>query len=203
MLLVESSRMLRKILSLGSNCNFIEAYDNVLTDDECSWMIQEFARRETTPGICYSEGKPTSTGGKKSIDVVNPMFNDGTKTSKILHTKLSDCLWKYREKYPSLRETGHWGIDNAYNLQKYEHDDDGFNTWHCEHGPHPIAWNRIMAWMFYLNDAKGTDFRYFSTVKAKKGRCVIWPAFWTHTHRSQSNKGLKYLATGWISYKCK
>ena len=56
-------------------------------------------------------------------------------------------------------------------------------------------------WMFYLNNAQsGTDFMNFSTVKAKRGRCVIWPAFWTHYHRSTLNKGLKYITSGWMSF---
>ena len=56
--------------------------------------------------------------------------------------------------------------------------------------------------MFYLNDAKsGTDFMYHSTVQGKLGRCVIWPATWDYTHRSQlPNEGLKYIVTGWLNY---
>ena len=70
--------------------------------------------------------------------------------------------------------------------------------WHCEHGASNS--NRILAWMFYLNDAKsGTEFMNYPTVQAKRGRCVIWPAFWTHVHKGAPNKGLKYIATWWIS----
>ena len=60
-----------------------------------------------------------------------------------------------------------------------------------------------MAWMFYLNDAKcGTEFLNYPTVQAKRGRCVIWPAFWTHVHKGQlPNIGLKYIVTGWISFE--
>ena len=55
--------------------------------------------------------------------------------------------------------------------------------------------------MFYLNDAKsGTEFKHFSTVDAKMGRGIIWPATFTHMHRSESNKGLKYIVSGWMSF---
>ena len=41
---------------------------------------------------------------------------------------------------------------------------------------------------------------YDPTVDARMGRCVIWPAAFTHLHRSElPNKGLKYIVTGWIS----
>ena len=59
-----------------------------------------------------------------------------------------------------------------------------------------------MAWMFYLNDAKsGTEFMHFPTINARRGRLVIWPAFWTHTHKGViPNKGVKYIITGWVSF---
>ena len=96
-----------------------------------------------------------------------------------------------------------WTFSKYYNIQKYENEDDGYKQWHCEHGMEENS-NRILAWMFYLNDAKcGTEFAYFPTVNAKAGRCVIWPAFWTHLHRGViPNKGIKYIATGWYEY-CK
>ena len=55
--------------------------------------------------------------------------------------------------------------------------------------------------MFYLTDAKsGTEFMHYPTMSAKKGRCIIWPASFTHVHRSAPNKGVKYIISGWISY---
>ena len=39
---------------------------------------------------------------------------------------------------------------------------------------------------------------HYPTVRAKMGRCVIWPAGWTHFHRSQLNKGVKYIVSGWL-----
>ena len=58
--------------------------------------------------------------------------------------------------------------------------------------------------MFYLNTVNdgGTYFdNYDLTMNAVKGRCVIWPAFWTHMHKGVVSKTeTKYIATGWISY---
>ena len=55
--------------------------------------------------------------------------------------------------------------------------------------------------MFYLNDAKsGTEFMYYPNVKARKGRCVIWPSGWEYTHRGLPNKGIKYIVSGWMAY---
>ena len=37
------------------------------------------------------------------------------------------------------------------------------------------------------------------TIKAEKGKTLIWPAGFTDTHRGQiSKKHVKYIVTGWI-----
>jgi hypothetical protein len=59
--------------------------------------------------------------------------------------------------------------------------------------------------MFYLNSIKdqgGTHFdQHNKTLKAKEGRLVIWPAYWTHFHRGVVSKTeTKYIATGWCSF---
>ena len=58
--------------------------------------------------------------------------------------------------------------------------------------------------MIYLNDVPdgGTQFiDQEKTLKAVEGRVVIWPAYWTHTHRSQvSHTQTKYIATGWYIF---
>ena len=38
-------------------------------------------------------------------------------------------------------------------------------------------------------------------VRAKMGRCVIWPAGWPYLHKGIiPNRGVKYILTGWINY---
>ena len=91
-------------------------------------------------------------------------------------------------------------FDDAFAFQKYETEEDGFKSWHTEAGGSDTS-TRILAWMIYLNNAKsGTEFMHFPTIRAKTGRCIIWPAGFTHVHRSEPNKGLKYVISGWISY---
>ena len=86
------------------------------------------------------------------------------------------------------------------NIQKYI-EGGGYHQYHQEHGPRHSL--RMLVWMLYLNDSKcGTEFpQWNKIVKAKQGRLVIWPAFWTHVHRGVTpNKGTKYIATGWFNY---
>ena len=63
---------------------------------------------------------------------------------------------------------------------------------------------RLLVFMTYLNDVDdgGTDFLYQNlTTQAKKGKTIIWPAEWTHTHKGQiSEKKEKYIETGWYNF---
>ena len=67
-----------------------------------------------------------------------------------------------------------------------------------------MATRRVLVNMMYLNDVDEggeTEFLYQSMrVQPKKGRVVIWPAGFTHTHRGNPPlAGEKYIATAWYS----
>ena len=137
---------------------------------------------------------------KQDIEI-GGVLGDGSDLSEIIWSGLNKSFQKYHNKYyGGLNNIHCWRMDLDYNVQRYKSENDGYKIWHTEAGGPPTS-NRILVWMIYLNDAKsGTDFMYFPTLKAKEGRCVIWPSAWTHMHKSHPNKGLKYIATGWISY---
>ena len=97
-----------------------------------------------------------------------------------------------------------WGVQEEYNLQKYK-PNQGYFGLHCENAGLGGGNSRVLAWMFYLNtvtDDGGTYFdNYDLTLNAVEGRCVIWPAYWTHTHRGIVSKTeSKYIVTGWFNF---
>jgi len=58
----------------------------------------------------------------------------------------------------------------------------------------------------YLNDIEergGTLFKYQNVrCQPKAGKMVLWPAGWTHFHKSEvAPKETKYILTGWYRYK--
>ena len=64
---------------------------------------------------------------------------------------------------------------------------------------------RMLVWMTYLNDVTdggGTHFVYQKhTFEAKRGRTLIWPSDFTHTHAGVvSPSQHKYIITGWLNY---
>lgn len=97
----------------------------------------------------------------------------------------------------------------AINLQKYQQGSGGYHHWHSEIYPQNASCDslhRVLLWMFYLNDVPDggeTEFLYQDRrIAPKKGRLVIAPAGFTHTHRGNVAKsGDKYIATSWILYQ--
>ena len=194
--------MLKKIRSLVSNSDFIEIYDNVLTQQECDRLIYLFEKSKKFPGVVVTDGIRTENFDvKKGSEIEEAKFSKGDSISNLIKPFLFSCIDRYAAKYTGLGHLSSWKYDDVYTFKKFESEDDGFKKWHTEHGPLSIS-HRILVWMFYLNDAKsGTEFMHYPTVRAKMGRCIIWPASWSHIHRSAPNKGLKYIISGWISYQ--
>ena len=195
--------MLKKIRSLvlNSNPSHIECYDNALTKEECRILISLFEKGKKMPGYIYHHGEHmVDSNIKKSIELDTPYLDDDSSLSSIVYQALIPCIDKYQEKYNNLDNISYWKWDPGFTFKKFEGEDDGYKLWHTEQGRRTA--NRIAVWQFYLNNAEsGTEFMSYPTVNAKMGRCVIWPAAWTHVHRSAPNKGLKYIISGWISYQ--
>jgi len=184
---------------------FIRCYDNTLTQEECDRIIEIFenSSEHIAGKVMITDTTEEKHNIKKSIELPNTTFLNQGESDLIILGGLGKAITNYHSEFYQLLEhsVSQWRLYDTYNIQKYVDETDGFKTWHCEAGNIPTS-QRIMAWMIYLNDAKsGTDFYCFDRVKAKRGRCVIWPASWTHVHRSQlPNRGIKYLATGWLNF---
>jgi len=182
-----------------SNPDFIGVYDDVLTSDQCDDLISFFESSPQQHGKVWQHGElKINNQVKKNIELKDSFLSKTPLVSDIL----CKCIYDYKKEYLSLNTISRWSLIDAYTFQKLQYYDDGYKEWHCEHAPAKSCAKRILAWMFYLNDAKsGTEFMHYPTVQAKRGRCIIWPASFTHLHKSVPNKGLKYIMSGWISYE--
>ena len=190
--------MLKHIRSLLQP-SFIEIYDNALSKESCKFLIDTFdgcgaaTPGGTIHGVNVEHKKCLQLDGDlQSADIIGG----------IVRNSLCKYLVKYEKKFKSIQFCLSWKYHRRYNIQKYDGEEDGYKVWHCEHDPSPLPSLRILAWMYYLNDAQsGTEFMHYPTIRGKMGRLVMWPAFWTHLHRGElPNKGLKYIMTGWVSY---
>ena len=179
--------------------NFIETYDNALTEEECKYIIDYMNTDDRLiPGVVQSG---VQVNVKDSWDLTLNLDQD-LEVNRMIFKSLEKCLILYVKKHPQLNQVSKWKYHPFYNLQKYD-PYQGYHFLHCENNGYNHK--RMMAWMFYLNtvtDGGGTYFdNYDLTMDAVEGRGVLWPAYWTHMHKGIVSKTeTKYIATGWISY---
>ena len=184
--------------------DFIEIYDDTLSSDDCDYVVEMINK---LPKRRVNENQKHGTRHKKDVYYVKDTFlSEPSPHAVAINNALSICIDKYVKKHHQLTRTdAPWQVDDCYCLQKYD-PNMGYFVSHAENqGYCPRSIRRMLVWMIYLNtvtDDGGTYFEnYDKTINAVRGRCVIWPAFWTHFHNGIVSKTqTKYIATGWFMY---
>ena len=181
--------------------NFIEVYDNALTQDECESIVNWFEESEHIHQVGQCGEHEVKKDIKDSTDICIRM-DEPWLPCKIIVPALSKSIMDYCDKYPMLNDISQFGNDMVYNIQRY-HPNQGFFKEHCEQ--FCKAYSRVLAWTLYLNDVEDGGETYYTyydlKVKSKQGRLVIFPAYWTHAHKGIVSKTeTKYIATGWFSF---
>ena len=179
--------------------NFI--LENMMTDLSICDELVEYHKNspDKTPGT-LSNGI-SNINRKQSTDII---LHDGELASKYL-PELQNCINNYIKTYSYSSSYGKWTINEPVNIQHYA-PGEGFHVWHTERtGNEPPETYRHLVFMTYLNDVDDggeTEFFYQNIkFKPQKGKTLIWPADWTHTHRGiTSPTQEKYIITGWFSY---
>lgn len=118
-------------------------------------------------------------------------------------TYLQECLEQYLKIYPDSNDVQPFNILSNINIQHYSVG-GGFKEYHFENDGSFDKGARNLVFMTYLNTVEdgGTQFYYQDiTVPAIKGLTVIWPSYWTHTHKGVISKTQeKTIITGWYSF---
>ena len=119
------------------------------------------------------------------------------------YTELQRCLQRYQEQHPLLKQIGTFRVTESPSIQHYR-PGGGFKMPHFERAGYATT-TRMLTWMTYLNDVKeggGTHFVYQNhTFEARKGRTLLWPSDFTHTHVGVvSPTEHKYIITGWMNF---
>jgi prolyl 4-hydroxylase len=146
---------------------------------------------------------------KESID------NDYTKMNQIvidLYDPILEpyikCLTKVKNKY--IKKYIHvdkgqmpWNLFPYIKIQKYK-PKECYSGWHAEAEGLEGNEKKILVFTTYLNTInKGgeTEFLYQKQkIKPAEGKTIIFPAYWTHTHRGNITNETKYIITGWYTY---
>jgi hypothetical protein len=141
-----------------------------------------------------------------SLDAITQLIRDRVNGG---WTHYLQC---YLEGYDPTNNKRSGHMEESVKLQ-WSPPDGGFTGWHSEQGSSAASMPRYAVWMIYLNsipieDGGGTQFRHLTDkhgelleIQPEAGTLLIWPASYTHEHRSAPNlKADKYIATGWFTY---
>lgn len=188
--------------------DYIGVFKNALDTDLCEEIIEHF---ENTYQYCNTEGilsEEFEFGNKQfnqedmgRKDLCFPIVNDG-HYGKLINEKLNECYQKYSNYFFTIK---HIPCSSMCIKMQRTPPRGGYHVWHSEvDGISAI--DRTLAWIIYLNDIPSgegeTEFLWQSLrVQPEAGKCIIWPAFFTHPHRGNPvYSTYKYILTGWFTY---
>lgn len=179
-----------------STDNFVKTYDDCLSEDTCNEYIKQFelakAASITKEHVPNVDRKDTSFLLVDLDQKLNDSFNE----------MLNLYVNKYSDSYPILKQ---YPLVSFHNKMQQTDFGGGYHLWHSENN-NVMSWSRALTWLFYFNDVEDggeTELLYqHMRVKPKAGRLVIFPAYFTHTHRGNPPiSNTKYIATGWYHFR--
>lgn len=186
---------------------FVGIFDNAFTEEYCDKAVKYYEDLVANGfGQTRKKSEEAAKTWKDDVQVFGHCADTiGEVPLQDLMPEFNKVFWdvcypSYSDEFAVLHEIDKHSI-YSYKIQKTKIG-GGYHVWHCEDGSRAMC-NRVLAWILYLNDVEEggeTEFLYMHMrVRPKKGRLVIWPAGFTHTHRGNppiSND--KYIVTGWV-----
>ena len=148
--------------------------DNALSNEDCDFLINDLKNK-----IQGSLRKPHNYN-YCDIDYCN---------NNILQNLTNTIIPKYKKLYPEIDLT-----HNKWQLGSYRFKEFIPSNYYDEfHSEQSYENPRILAILVYLSNHNcGTEFYNGEVIKSIKGRALMFPAFWTHTHRGQPCPENKY-----------
>lgn len=180
--------------------DFVGIYENIFSREECNQVIESFEKYHRQ-GLTYSRSSCHEIDDI-SLNLVDDVIEIEREPEfiKPFIQRYQEIIYPlYNRQFPILQNLSQH-YPKILKIQK-THPCGGYHVWHCEHNG--TKSNRLLSWILFLNDVEEggeTEFLYQSfRVKPKAGTLILFPSFFTHTHRGNPPlKGVKYLATGWI-----
>jgi hypothetical protein len=175
--------------------------------ERCDMIIDVYERTtKTNPSwVYFGDNNTNRTDSAMCFDeIADFRGRPQERLVQEVNEHLTKALYEYFDYYPVLKSPVSGLYSVRQKLQKTPIS-GGFHQWHYENG-RPSQSPRMLAWTIYLNDVEEggeTEFLYQSErVKSVKGRTLIFPAGFMHTHRGNppiSNE--KYILTGWFNLR--
>jgi len=183
--------------------SFVFEIQNALPDFLCDDMVLRFEQNtdDQYAGRVGSE-MASDTSLKKTTDLIASGKQHWKDVDNNLFRSLAMALKEFKENYPYFGDMSRFK-DMGYNLQRYQPGE--YYHWHVDADNEALATRQLVA-LWYLNDVEEggeTEFLHQKiSIKPEKGKLVLFPPFWTHQHRAAVvEKGVKYIATTWITFR--
>ena len=173
--------------------NFIHIRDNFLSNKECDNLITFFKKIPDKKFIKHGQYEGVFLNDDSSYLKDNKM--------SFLKGRFQSELNEYIKIYPELNfvQDGFYLTEIRF---KHWKANNFFSKWHSEHNKECSY--RILNFMIYLSTHKcGTEFLDKRVIKSEKGRLVIMPSYFTHTHRGMPcpEKKDRYMVGGYFNFK--
>jgi len=192
--------------------DFVGVYDGFFTPEWCDEVIKAFEiHHEDGLTKTRQELHDGDEVHKKDISTWTAEYChaeakfSGLRT--VLNRTFNDVFWQkiypnYAETYSALKHCDNFTIYE--NKVQKTNPGGGYHIWHFESAARAQS-NRILTHILYLNDVEEggeTELLYLGKrIKPVKGRLVLFPAAFTHTHRGNPPlSGSKYIVTGWAEF---
>jgi len=183
--------------------NFLYIKKKALSSEKCKSIIDWFENnpsKQRVGAFGTKNGIVVDTNIKDSKDIEIFLEEDNIVNKLILEI-LDKSFYEYQSNYHVLQNINDWQISESYNIQKYDFL-GGYKDVHFESSGLNSC-HRLFAWMIYLNNIRngGTIFPYINQkISSEEGKLLIWPAGFTHSHKSQVTTRTKYIITGWANF---
>ena len=184
---------------------FIYTQPNELSAEDCAYIIDLFEKHEEdhrVGAVGLKEGMVVDRDVKRSMDVCIRDQPHWDKVDDILYESVTNTMAALPTRTGD-HFTSDTFITQSFGIRRYD-EDGGHYDWHIDSGRDRYALRQLV-FLWYLSDVEEggeTEFSFQSVeVKPKAGTLLMFPPFWTHRHRSKPvQKGVKYIATTWVSY---
>lgn len=185
--------------------DFIRTYDDALDSELCTHLIKKFSEYEKM-GLVLN--RKSNMGNKfkyvqDSNYVLMHELNIDTFLKDEVFQRIKPSINDYMNEFDVLAGGMAEMQLQQLKMQRYKKG-QGFHEWHCE-VTSSVHGHRVFNWQLFLNDVNDggeTEFLYLNKrIKPKMGTMLIFPSYFTHTHRGNCPiGGEKYILNGWVNF---